>query len=231
MGHEQHGCLHLPPQFHEQILHIEPRGGIESPKWFIHQDHTRPEDQRAGDRHPLPHAPGEFMGVLFGVLDGIEANPGNPVTALGLSLLSRHTPTLEPEDHVVKYRPVVEAGVVLKNHAAIRARTKDVVTKHRDRAAGGRILRCKPCHQPQHRALSAATRAQKRGNLTMVSEVRDCERDILDGHILARRSLTIDLCHCPKLDSRRSADVVAGGGRGHVRRRLLPAAHGRNSGA
>ena len=55
--------------------------GIERAEGLVHQDDPRPQDQRAGDGHALPHAAGELVRVLVGVLLDVEADALDPVAA------------------------------------------------------------------------------------------------------------------------------------------------------
>ena len=82
MRHEEHRRLHFPPELHEQVLHVEPGRRVEGAERLVHEDHPRPEDERAGDRHPLPHPTGEFVRILGPVPPGIQADLRDPLEPL-----------------------------------------------------------------------------------------------------------------------------------------------------
>ena len=202
--HEQHRRLYLPPELDEQVLHVEPGGGIEGPEGLVHQDDAGPEYERAGDRHPLPHAAGEFMRILRRVANRIEPHSLDPLAALGLPLPPRHAPALQPEDHVVEHRAIVEACVILKHHAAVGPRPHDLAAKDRHRTACGRMLRLEAGDQTQHRALPAAARPEKRGDLAVIGQVGNGEAHILDRGVFPGRAQAINLRHPAKVHRRRT---------------------------
>ena len=81
----------------------------------------RVQDQGASDRDPLAHAAGELVRILVRVIRDIEPDPGDPAAGMLVSLSARHALAFQAERDVVEHRAVVEAGVVLKNHAAVGA--------------------------------------------------------------------------------------------------------------
>ena len=92
----------------------------------------------------------------------------------------RHAAALEPEGHVVLDGAVVEGSVVLKDHAAVRARTRDRLAADEHGALGGRVLGAQPGDQPQHRRFSAPGRSQNRDELAFVRQVGHRERHVAD---------------------------------------------------
>ena len=135
----------------------------------------RVQDQGAGDGDPLPHAAGELVRVLVRVIGDIETDPGDPAAGMLVALSSRHALAFQAERDVVEHGAVVEAGVVLEDHAAVGAGTGHGLAHHEHLAAGRRMLRTQPGDQPQDRALAAAAGAQDADELALVDQVFDDE--------------------------------------------------------
>src|SRR5215207_1117472 len=98
---EEDGGLCLARQRDEQILHAEPRRGVESAERLVHEDDARPENQRAGDGHALAHAAGQLVRVLARVACHIEAHLADPLARTLASLGENDAAALESERDVV----------------------------------------------------------------------------------------------------------------------------------
>ena len=208
MRDEQHGRLHLPPQPDEQILHVEAGGRIEGAERLVHEDDPRPEDERPGDRHPLAHPAGKFVGILGGVAARIEPHALDPLSPLRIARPLRHALALKPEGDVPEDGAIVEARVILEHHPPVGPGPHHLPAEDMDAPAGRGKLRLEARHHPQDRALAAARWAEEGRDLPLVGQVGDREGDIADCHRLARRPCVVDLCYAAELDRRRSA--VAG---------------------
>ena len=110
---------------------------VEGAEGLVHEDDPGPEDQRAGDRHALPHAAGELVRILVLIRVDPQADALDPVAAQLVALAARHSLALEAEGDVVEHRAVVEARVVLKDHAAIGTRAGDRLPRTRTSPAVG----------------------------------------------------------------------------------------------
>ena len=75
---------------------------------------------------------------------------------------------------------MVEAGVILKHHTAIRSRPFDRFAQDQHFAAGGRVLRLEAGDQPQDRALAAAAGPEDADELSFVGQIFDDERNVVD---------------------------------------------------
>ena len=178
MRHEKHRRLRFLPEIDQQFLHVQPRRRIQRPERFVHEDDARRQNQRARDRHALPHAAGQLAGVLRGIALHIEADSGDPRARQLAPFGHRHPAALEAERDVVLDRPVVERGVVLKHHASVRPGRHDRPAADQDRAFGGRVVRAQPRNESQHRRFPAAGRPQNGDELTLVRRVLHGERDV-----------------------------------------------------
>ncbi|MNR66464.1 hypothetical protein D3C85_1899680 [compost metagenome] len=58
MGDEDGGDAGLALEFGDGLAHLDPQLGIQVRQRFVHQQHLRLNDQRAGKRHALPLATG-----------------------------------------------------------------------------------------------------------------------------------------------------------------------------
>jgi hypothetical protein len=115
--------LHLARQLHEEVLHGVARSRIERAERLVHQEHARLENERARERHALPHPARQLLRILAGVTIDVEAHLSDPLAREVATIVSRHpTSALQTEGDVVLDRPIVERRVVLEHEAAIRAR-------------------------------------------------------------------------------------------------------------
>ena len=62
----------------QQVLHVEPGGGIERAERLVHQNDVRRQDQRARDGDALAHASGKLMRIFSPVLNGVQADFADP---------------------------------------------------------------------------------------------------------------------------------------------------------
>ena len=67
--------------------------------------------------------PESSCGYLSVVLDDIETDPGDPAPGMLVALAARHALAFEAEGDIVEHGPVIEAGVILKDHAPVGARS------------------------------------------------------------------------------------------------------------
>jgi hypothetical protein len=61
---------------------VQARRRIEGSEWFVHQDDTRAEDERARDRHALAHAAGELARILVRVTRHVQPDLLDPGAGL-----------------------------------------------------------------------------------------------------------------------------------------------------
>ena len=154
-----------------------PQPGVEGGERFVEQDHGGVGREGAGQRHPLPLAPGQLVGVRLrpmGESDEFETRLDAPL--LGL-----------PERDVAFDREVGEEGTVLEHHPDPTAFRFDpqAVPHHRgvadlDRPRVGRL---EPGDDAQQCALPRAARAEERdqrpdrhGEVGAVDGLRGTER-------------------------------------------------------
>ena len=73
------------------------------------------------------HAAGKLVGILVGSVGRIEAHVLDPLPAQLVALPAADALALQAEGDVLQHRAMVEAGVVLKDHAAVGAGPDDRV--------------------------------------------------------------------------------------------------------
>ena len=105
----------------QQVLHVHAGLRVEGAERLVHQDDPRPQDQRPGDRHPLPHAAGKLVRILVGVGRHVQPDVLDPLAAELLALAAADALALQAEGDVLQHRAVIEAGVILEDHAAVGA--------------------------------------------------------------------------------------------------------------
>ena len=115
--------------------------------------------------------PESSCGYLSCVLGDIETDPGDPAAGMLVALATRYALAFEAEGDVVEHGAVIEAGVVLEDHAAVGAGAGHGPAHHEHLAAGGRMLGTQAGDQPQDRALAAAAGAQNADELALVDQV------------------------------------------------------------
>src|SRR6266550_402601 len=197
--HEEHRRLQVAPEVDQQILHSHPGGRIERAEWFVHQNDSGPQDQRARDRDALSHAAGQLRWVLLRVARRIESDFTDPFERLLAPDASRNAPALEPEADVFLHRPVLECRVVLEHHAPVRSRPRDGLAGH-EHAAGGRgKLRPEAGDEAQDGGFPAPRRPEDRDELALARQILDPERDVLD----RREAVVVRFRHALELDDRR----------------------------
>ena len=86
----------------------------------------------------------EFLRVAL----GIQPDFSDPYPRPILAFLARYAGALQSEGDVIQHRAVVERSVVLKNHAAVRARAFHRFAHHLHCTRGGRKLRPQAGDQP-----------------------------------------------------------------------------------
>ena len=101
MGDEEHGRAHLLPDGEQQLLHREPRLGIERREGLVHQHHARPVHEDAGDADPLLHAAGQLGRIR--VLEPAEAHEMQVGPRGGVALGAPDSAHLEAELDVLDH--------------------------------------------------------------------------------------------------------------------------------
>ena len=115
------------------------------------------------------HAAGELVRILVLVLGDAQPDLADPHPRQFVAELPGNALAFQPEGDVVQDVAVVEAGVVLEDHAAIGARVLDGPAEDEHEAGGGRMLGPQTGDQPQDRALAAAARAEDADELTLAT--------------------------------------------------------------
>ena len=100
---------------------------------------------------------------------------------------------LQTERDVVEYGSVVEAGVVLENHAAIRARRCYWLALDEDIPVGRRMLRFQAGDQSQDGALATAAGAKHTDKFALLGQVLNGERHVPDCCELVRATDAVRL--------------------------------------
>ena len=185
MGHEEDRGLRLAPEVEQEVLHIHARHRIERAEGFVHQNDSWSQNERLGDGNPLPHASGELVRV-FGLIarDG-KTHVADPLSRQLLANPAGNALALKTESHVVQHAAMIEAGVVLKDHAPVRPRILHGLAENQNLAAGWRMLRAQARNQPQDGALAAAAGPQDANEFSFFHEVPNHE-----AHVANRRELT-----------------------------------------
>ncbi len=129
--------------------------------------------------------------VLIGV--DIQTGLSDPVTSRLVSFAASHALALQTESHVVEHRAVVEAGVILKHHAAIGARFAHFFAEHQHFADGRRMLRFQAGDKPQNRAFAATAGTEDAHELAFARQIGNDETHITNGSELIRLPFVVGL--------------------------------------
>ena len=162
-----------------QALQLELHGAaelfVERGERLVEQEHARPLDQSARQRHALLLAAGELLGAAAGEL-GQMRGAQDRVDALG-DLGPGEPLHLQPVGDVAAHAHVREEGVGLEHQVErppVRRDRRDVDAVEQDAA---RVRRLEAGEQAQERGLAAAGRAEEGEELVLA----DVERHGLDG--------------------------------------------------
>src|ERR1019366_8048555 len=115
VGDQQRGLLQLLLDLQHLVAEQQPRLLVERGERLVHQQNFWLPRPRAGGRHALAHAAGEFAGIT--VLKAVEADHSDEMArALG-ALGLRHADQLEREGDIVDHRAPGKGGFLLEHHA------------------------------------------------------------------------------------------------------------------
>ena len=106
------------------------------------------ENQTACDGDTLAHAPGQLMRVLVCIARHIKPDLSDPFLCLVATRLLRHTLTFKAEGNIVRNSPIVERGVILKDHTAVSTRALDWFIKDQHSARSSRKVRTQTGDKP-----------------------------------------------------------------------------------
>jgi hypothetical protein len=127
--------------------------------------------ERACERHALPLATGELLGVAVG--QAVQLHEIEKFLDLRADLLLRTLPDLEAEGHVLADGHVGERGVVLENEADLSLlgrKAGRLLTEDED-VALVRVL--EPRDHPEERGFSASARSEERRQRAACHRDRD----------------------------------------------------------
>src|SRR5271157_3234541 len=186
VGHEKDGGLRLPPEVQKQVLHVHPGHRVKRAEGLVHEDDARPQNQGLGDGHALAHAAGELVRILVLVVGDAQPDLADPRPRQLIAEVPGNALAFQPEGDVVQDVAVVEASVVLEDHAPIGARVLDGPGEDEHETGGGGMLGPQTGDQPQDGALAAAARAEDADELAFGDQILNHEIDIADGRELAR---------------------------------------------
>ena len=166
----------------------------------------------ASNRHTLPHPAREFMRVLVLVMLDGQAAAFDPRTAQFLANPPVQSQALQPKGDVLQHGAVVEARVVLEDHAAIGARPDNLGAEHAYGSLCRRVLRREPRDELQDGALSATAGTEHAHELALVGNVLDREAHVANRRELAGPADVVCLGYIAELNhSRRFAGSLFGG--------------------
>ena len=191
VGDEHGGHVHLvvqPSQPRPQVLaHV----GVERAERLVQQQHLGLDRQRPGEGHALALAAGELRRVAVGKAGQLHQleQVVDALSGLVLGALA----DIEAEGDVLAHGHVLERGVVLEHEAdaaLVRRQLGDVDAADLDLALVGAV---EPADHPQERRLTAARRAEQRGQRA----VRHLHRDVVQGGEVTEpfRDVRCDDCH------------------------------------
>ena len=123
---------------------------------------------------------GKLVRILVAVGRYVESDPPDPAASVLIALIPRYALTFQAEGDVVEHGAVVEAGVILEDHAPIRAGADHRLAHHKYLAARWRMVWAQAGDQPQDRALAAAAGSQDADKLSLVDQVLDNEPRVAD---------------------------------------------------
>ena len=156
------------------------------------------------------HAAGKLVGILVLVVLDAQPDVADPLPRQLVTELAGHALALEAEGDVVEHVAVIEAGVILKDHAPVRTRVLHWLTEDQHVAAGGRVLGMQAGNQPQYCALAAAAGPEDANELALVVQVGNHEGDVADGREFVRSPRIVRLRHRAELDDVRQRCLVGG---------------------
>src|SRR5450631_100939 len=173
--------MDLAVQFSQPAPQLAADRRVEGAKRFVEQKHARLDRERAGQRHPLPLAAGEF-----GWIASSEILQLNKLQKLADFRANLHFPRplppgfgAQPESNVFKDAHMFEQGVMLKDESDAPFAdllTGNVAAVEKDRSAA-RVGCFLTGDHPQKRRLAATARPQQRDEFAgFHSEIDMAER-------------------------------------------------------
>ncbi len=165
---EQHRDAEALPHVGENLLHHNARLRIECAEGFVHQQHLRAGGERTHDADTLFHAARELFRIM--VFKREQARESEQRACGLLAVTADHTLLLETELDVLAHRQPREQRVLLKHHAAIRARLVGDLAVDRERARAGRN---EPGNHVEQGGFAAAGRADDGDKLARLHFHRD----------------------------------------------------------
>ena len=166
----------LLPNLQDLVLKHRTRQRIERAQRLVEQQHFGLRSQRARHGHSLLHAPGKLTWKLVRGMGELHHRNGLLNTDLALSLGLARKDLVHGQGDVFPHREPRQQRVVLKHQSAIRPRTADRRTVHRD---GTHIRLLQAGDQVHQGALAAAGVADDRHELSGLR----LERDVLEDSI------------------------------------------------
>ena len=92
--------------------------------------------------------PDNWCGYLSASRDHVQPDLRDPFLGLLAARLPRHALAFQAEGDIVRDRPVVERGVILKDHTAVGARAFDGLTEDQHSARGRGKVRTQSGDKP-----------------------------------------------------------------------------------
>jgi hypothetical protein len=211
MGDEDRRHVHLLVEAAQPGAQVLADLGVEGAEGLVEQQHLRFHRQCPSQRHALPLAAGELVGIALG--EPVELDQSQQLVHSVAGPLLAPLADLQAEGDVAEHGHVLEGGVVLEDEAdlaLLRRRLRGVLAVDHDRA-GVEIL--EPGDRPQQRRLAAAARPEQRRQRA----VRHVDRDVVERLKVTEalvRSLDCDSHQEPSLvvDAATGTSVPAGMG-------------------
>ena len=123
MSHQKNrlrwNCL-LVPQLHQLTAQILRRQHIEGRERLVHKEHFRLHHQGASESDPLPHSPGQLLGIRC--LKTVETHRVQDLETLFAPLLARNSASHQRRFHVLQHRQPGKQGKALKDDAYVGVR-------------------------------------------------------------------------------------------------------------
>ena len=163
VGDDDEGHAEAALQLHQFELRAFAQLLVERGQRLVEQQHLRPPRQRARQRHALPLAAGQLIGLAL--LQPVELDQRHHLGDAGVDLRARHAGALQAERDVVAHGEMRKQRVVLEHHVdrpLVRRHLRDVLAVEQDAAL---IRRLEAGQHAQQRGLAAAARAQQREEL------------------------------------------------------------------
>ena len=131
------GLLAFSPDLDQFILNHAARQRIEGAEGFVQQEQFRMRGKGARDAHALAHAARQFG--RFAVQRVRQADHAEVARAVRARLLFRPGGPArpDPELNILQGREPRQQAVVLKHHAALKARADHFLAVHDDHPGGG----------------------------------------------------------------------------------------------